>query len=122
MAPHYMWIKSHLLLIAEALENTIQDEVSTVRLRAARCVDAVVHSINMHLLSQSGQKNADFENDVDIAQQFWLKIISILTNELQDPAQIPTIKSIFCDAFSDIGVHIYERLPVSMVKNECHQT
>lgn len=112
MAPHYMWIKSHLLLIAEALENTIQDEVATVRLRAARCLDVVVHSINMHLLSQSSLKNVEFESDVEIALQFWTKILSILTEQLQDSTQNSTTKSIFCDAFSDVGVHVYERLPV----------
>lgn len=112
MAPHYMWIKPHLLLIAEALERTLQDDIQTVQLRAARCLDVVVHSINAHLLSQSNQNNAEFECDVEVALQFWTKIQDILTGKLQVLTLNSAIKSIFCDAYSDIGVHIYERLPV----------
>lgn len=121
MAPHYIWIKSHLLLIAEALENTLQDEIPTVRLRAARCLDVVVHSINTHLLSQSNLKNVDFEADVEVALQFWSKILNILTDQLQDLSQSSAIKSIFCDAFSDIGVHVFERLPVRRQTSQKHR-
>lgn len=112
MAPHYMWIKSHLLLIVDALENTLQDEAPTVRLRAARCLDVVVHSNSSYLLSQNNQKNVEFDIDVEIALQFWTKILDILTEQLQDLSLSSDIKSTFCDAFSDIGVHVYERLPV----------
>lgn len=114
MAPHYIWIKPHLLLIAEALECTLQDDIQTVQLRAARCLDVVVHSINTHLLSQSSQKNTAFECDVEMALQFWSKIQNILTEQLQDLTLNAATKSTFCDAYSDIGVHVYERLPVRM--------
>lgn len=112
MAPHFIWIKPHLLLIAEALERTLQDDIQTIRLRAARCLDVVVHSINTHLLSQSNHKNAEFECDVEMALQFWSKIQNILTEQLQDLTLNSATKSTFCDAYSDIGVHVYERLPV----------
>lgn len=112
MAPHYIWIKPHLLLIAKALECTLQDDIQTVQLRAARCLDVVVHSINTHLLSQSSQKNTAFECDVEMALQFWTKIEAILTEQLQDLTLNAATKSTFCDAYSDIGVHVYERLPV----------
>lgn len=113
MAPHYVWIKGHLLLIAEALESMLQDEIVSVRLRGARCLDVVVHSINTHLLAQSNNKSADFESDMEVALQFWTKMSSILTEQLQDVTQSSAIKSIFCDGYSDIGVHVYERLPVN---------
>lgn len=125
MAPHYVWIKPHLLLVAEALECTLQDDIQTVRLRAARCLDVVVHSINAHLLSQSNQKNTDFECDVEMALQFWSKIQNILTEQLQDSTSNSATKSTFCDAYSDIGVHVYERLPVRAYnqkkKNNLHK-
>lgn len=114
MAPHYIWIKPHLLLIAEALETTLQDEISTVQIRAARCLDVVVHSINTHLLSENNQKNAEFERDVEMALEFWSKILPILTEQLQDLTQNSVTKSIFCNAYSDIGVHVYERLEVDI--------
>lgn len=113
MAPHYTWIRAHLLLIAESLESTLQDEIPSVRLRAARCLDLVVHSINTHLLSQSSTKNADFENDVEIALQFWSKIFTILSDQIEEPTQNSATKSTICDAYSNIGVHVYERLPVN---------
>lgn len=116
MAPHYIWIKPHLLLIAEALECALQDDIQTVQLRAARCLDVVVHSINAHLLSQSNQKNNEFECDVEMALQFWSKIQQILTEQLQDLTLNSATKSTFCDAYSDIGVHVYERLPVRIDK------
>lgn len=115
MAPHYVWIKGHLLLIAEALESMLQDEIDSVRLRGARCLDVVVHSINTHLLSQSNNKSGDFESDMEVALQFWTKMSSILTEQLQDVTQSSAIKSIFCDGYSDIGVHVYERLPVNSI-------
>lgn len=113
MAPHYVWIKPHLILIAEALERTLQDDIQTVRRRAARCLDVVVHSINAYLLSQSNEKNAEFECDVEMALQFWSKIQNIVTEQLQDLTLSAATKSTFCDAYSDIGVHVYERLPVN---------
>lgn len=118
MAPHYIWIKPHLLLIAKALECTLQDDIQTVQLRAARCLDVVVHSINTHLLSQSSQKNTAFECDVEMALQFWTKIEAILTEQLQDLTLNAATKSTFCDAYSDIGVHVYERLPVRVYEHK----
>lgn len=114
MAPHYIWIKPHLLLIAQALENTLQDDIATVRHRAARCLDIVAHSISTHLIAQSNVKSAEFEADVEMALLFWSKMLQIVTEQLQDVEQSATTKSIFCDAYSNIGVHVYERLPVSL--------
>lgn len=114
MAPHHIWIKPHLLLIAQALETTIQDDVPTVRHRAARCLDIVAHSISTHLLSQSNAKSNEFDEDIEMALQFWSKMLDIITQQLQDLEQNATTKSIFCDAFSNIGVHVYERLSVRL--------
>lgn len=117
MAPHFVWIKSHLLLLAEALENTIQDDVSSIRQRTARCMDIIAHSIGNYLLEQSdatSTKNGhEFEEDVQVALRFWTKILPSVTEQLQDVQQSGATKSIFCDVFSNIGVHVYERLPVS---------
>lgn len=114
MAPHYIWIKPHLLLIAQALESKIQDDVATVRHRAARCLDIVAHSISTHLLSQSNVKSNEFEVDIEMALEFWSKMLNIITQQLQDMEQNAATKSIFCDAYSNIGVHVYERLSVRL--------
>lgn len=118
MAPHFVWIKSHLLLVADALENTIQDNVASIRLRTARCMDITVHSIGNYLLEQSDASPAkngnEFEEDVQVALLFWSKILPSVTAQLQDADQSGPTKSIFCDVLSNIGVHVYERLPVSV--------
>lgn len=117
MAPHFVWIKSHLLLVAEALENTIGDDVPSIRQRTARAMDIIAHSIGNYLLEQSdaaSMKNShEFEEDVQVALLFWSKILPSVTDQLQDVQQSAATKSIFCDVFSNIGVHVYERLPVS---------
>lgn len=113
MAPHYVWIKPHLQLIAQALDHTLQDEIPTVRHRAARCLDIMAHSISSHLITQSNAKSSEFEADVEMALLFWSKMLQIITEQLQDLELGSATKSIFCDAYSNIGVHVYERLPVS---------
>lgn len=119
MAPHFVWIKSHLLLLAQALENTIHDEIASIRQRTARCMDIIAHSIGNYLLEQSDaaatKNGSEFEEDVQVALLFWSKILPSVTEQLQNTEreQCGATKSIFCDVFSNIGVHVYERLPVS---------
>lgn len=117
MAPHFVWIKSHLLLLAQALENTINDDVVSIRQRMARCMDIIAHSIGNYLLEQSdastAKNNNEFEEDVQVTLLFWLNVLPSVTEQLQDVDQSFGTKSIFCDVFSNIGVHVYERLPVS---------
>lgn len=117
MASHFVWIKSHLLLVAEALEHTIHDDIASIRQRTARCMDIIVHSIGNYLLEQSDASTAsngnEFDADVEMALAFWSKILPGVTEQLQDVKQFGATKSIFCDVFSNIGVHVYERLAVS---------
>lgn len=118
MAPHFVWIKAHLLLLSQALENTIHDDVASVRQRTARCMDIIAHSIGNYLLEQSDASAArmgtEFEDDVELALLFWSKILPSVTEQLQDADQSGATKSIFCDVFSNIGVHVYERMSVRM--------
>lgn len=116
MAPHFVWIKSHLLLLAQALDNTIHDDIPSIRQRTARCMDIIAHSIGNYLLEQSDKNGGEFEEDVQVALLFWSTILPSVTEQLQDVDQSGVTKSIFCDVFSNIGVHVYERLPVSVPK------
>lgn len=110
MAPHFQWIRPHLLLIAKALQNTINNEHPTIQQRTALCLDIVAHSTSMYLVSSPSDEL------MEMALQFWLALLPIVTQQLQDDKQIPTTKSTLCDAFSNIGVHVYERLTVSQVR------
>lgn len=112
MAGHFTWIKPHLNLIVQALENTLQDDVATVRHQAARCLDVIANGIGTHLIKQSNQ--SDFENDIDRALEFWSKMIPIISQQLYDLDQRRQTRWTFCDAYSNIGVHVYERLTVSI--------
>lgn len=116
MAPHYIWIKPHLILISQALENAFLDDIPSVCQRAARCLDVITHSINAYLLSQSAINANDFEQDTENALIFWIKMLQSITAQLQDINQNVITKSIFCDVLSNIGVNIYERLSVSLTK------
>lgn len=111
MAAHFTWIKSHLNLIAQALENTLQDDVATVRHQAARCLDVIANGISTYLVKQSNQ--SDFESDIDVALEFWSKMLPIISQQLNDLDQRRQTRWTFCDAYSNIGVHVYERLAVS---------
>lgn len=113
MASHLNWIKQHLQLIAQALENTLQDDVATVRHQAARCLDVIANSISTYLVNQSHNKTNDFETDVELALAFWSKMFPIITQQLQDLEQKSRTRWTFCDAYSNIGVHVYERLTVN---------
>lgn len=112
MAPHFIWLKSHLLLISQALENSLQDDVASIRQRAARCMDIIAHSISTYLMAQNSNKLSEFDDDIEVALLFWTKMLQSIMEQLQDSEQIAGTKSIFCDVFSNIGVHVYERLPV----------
>lgn len=120
MAPHFVWIRSHLLLLSQALENTIHDDIASIRQRTARCMDIIAHSIGNYLLEQSDASAAkmgtEFEDDVEMALLFWSKILPSVTEQLQymGDDQSGATKSIFCDVFSNIGVHVYERMSVSV--------
>lgn len=120
MAPHFVWIKSHLLLLSQALENTIHDDIASIRQRTARCMDIIAHSIGNYLLEQSDAAAAttgtEFEEDVEVALLYWSKILPSVTEQLQNMGddQSGATKSIFCDVFSNIGVHVFERMSVSV--------
>lgn len=112
MSSHFDWIKSHLVMIADALRNSMKDEVTTVRQRSARCMDIVAHSTSNSLLNQSANKSPDFDENVDMAISFWTEILRSITEQLQSEDIEGVTKSVYCDALSDIGVCVYERLPV----------
>lgn len=113
MASQFIWIKSHLMLVAQALENTLQDDIASVRHQATRCLDIIANSISTHLVAQSHNKTQNFECDVDLSLEFWSKMFPIITQQLQDLEQTPRTRWTFCDAYSNIGVHVYERLAVN---------
>lgn len=112
MSSHFDWIKLHLKPISQALKNSMKDEVVTICQRSARCMDNIAHSISNALLNQSTNKNPDLDDNVDLAINFWSEMLSSITEQLQSEQVESVTKSVYCDALSDIGVCVYERLSV----------
>lgn len=112
MSSHFDWIKMQLKPISQALKNSMNDEVATVCQRSARCMDNIAHSISNALLNQSANKNPDFDDNVNLAIGFWAEILQNITEQLQSESVEGITKSVYCDALSDIGVCVYERLSV----------
>lgn len=45
---------------------------------------------------------------------FWLEMLPALTEQIQNIEQNPVVRTMCCDAMGDVGVHVYEKLPVSI--------
>lgn len=103
LAPHFLLLKDHLTLVAQALEISFRDSIPEIRLYAGRNLDVIGHSINTHLLTES--------TDVALCLNFWILILPSVTNQIQDSEQSASLKAICCDALANIGVHVFERLP-----------
>lgn len=109
------WVISHLDLIAIALRRSMADEEAAIQLRAARCLDVIANAINIHLLAQSTLRNAHFDEYMRNCLTFWNEMMPCIAAELQGLDKNAALKSILCDACSNIGVHVFERLDVSSV-------
>lgn len=99
-------MKQHLPLISEALKNGFDD--NELILYAVRCLDVIGYSMNTYLLTNA--INADYLN---ICLQFWLTMLPCITKQIQDPNQPVALKIVCCDTLSNIGIHVFERLPVN---------
>lgn len=112
MVRHIDWVANDLDLVATALQRTLNDDDTSIQLCAAQCVDTITNAINLRLLALSNQSNAAFDELLHLCFGFWVKMIPSMGECLQDWNQSTTLKSTLCDAFSNIGVHIFERLEV----------
>lgn len=127
MGRQFILIADHLHLVSAALENVFNDGNSDIRLHTAKCLDVVGHSINTHLI-ETGKclqwkyfsifNNLEFFEDgsnsheVNECLKFWLTMIPKVIDQIQIESNEANVKSVCCDALSNIGVHVYERLPV----------
>lgn len=110
MAPHFVLLKNHLPVIVNALVSTFNDKSWEIRLHAAKCFDTIGHSMGVYLLEE-GQYHRE---DVNFCLQFWLDMIPIVIDKINDTEQQTSMKAVCCDSLSNIGVVLYERLPVCL--------
>lgn len=112
MSRHFHWIKDDLELIADALQLALIHEEAHIQLRAARCLDVIANTINVFLLSQNNNRDADFDDYIQKGLQFWKKILPHMIEKFQGDDQSEMVKTVLCDACANIGVHMFERFEV----------
>uniref|UniRef100_A0A1A9VP31 HEAT repeat-containing protein 6 n=1 Tax=Glossina austeni TaxID=7395 RepID=A0A1A9VP31_GLOAU len=107
MCGHFFLFSTHLSQICEALQESLHDILSDIRLYAARCIDSCVYQIGKHIeiCGASQSKVQDFDH-------FWSRILpNIISHLRSDSNELPAIKVCLCDVLSNIGIVMFERLP-----------
>lgn len=107
LAPHFLLLKDHLELIEIALEKSLSDSQAEIRLYTAKTLDTIGHSMSAYLI----EKAAGDTDELSVCVNFWLKILPSVIQKIQGQTQNPALKVSLCDFMSNIGIHIFERLP-----------
>lgn len=109
MSAHFTLLKNHLQLIAAALINSFSDIVPDIQLYGAKVIDALGQAINNHLVTEDSVKLEEFTTFYD----FWQSIIPHVLQQIQNLNLNSKQRAACCDCMANIGVYIYEKLPVS---------
>ncbi len=131
IATHFELIKNCLLEIAVAINNSFTSECLEIRMHAVKCLDVVGYWINMYFTNESESfffsrtlyvpctlntvNVTEVTNKSDIASclSFWSSVMPKVIEQIQHNNDVAALKSICCDALSNIGSHIFERLAVN---------
>ncbi|XP_011187082.1 HEAT repeat-containing protein 6 [Zeugodacus cucurbitae] len=109
MAIHFeLFLKDNLEKITAVMEDTIHDGQVEVRLCGSKFLDACVYQMNLFL-----QNNCNNDNICSF-KCFWIRILSIITNQMSREKESTAVKIALCDAISNIGPVIFENLPESI--------
>uniref|UniRef100_A0A1B0GBC3 HEAT repeat-containing protein 6 n=1 Tax=Glossina morsitans morsitans TaxID=37546 RepID=A0A1B0GBC3_GLOMM len=109
MCGHFFLFSTHLSQICEALQESLHDILSDIRLYAARCIDSCVYQIGRHIEICGASQSVvqDFDH-------FWSRILpNIISHLRSDSNELPAIKVCLCDVLSNIGIVMFERFPHS---------
>lgn len=52
-------------------------------------------------------------DELNTSVDFWVTMLPIVTEQIQDMQQNTSLRTICCDALGNLGVHVFEKLPVS---------
>ncbi|XP_053673050.1 HEAT repeat-containing protein 6 [Anopheles nili] len=107
MSSHYSLLADHLPSVAQALINTFGDPLAEIKLYAGRLLDLLGHAIHTSLLL----KDKIDEEKLKVAVTFWITIIPTVTEQIQNVNLVANLRSVYCDALGNVGVHIYEKFP-----------
>lgn len=53
------------------------------------------------------------QEELNASVDFWVTMLPIVTEQIQDIQQNASLRGICCDALGNLGVHVFEKLPVS---------
>lgn len=107
MATHYYLLEKYLSQISTALKLRIADPNMEICHSAAKCLDALGHGISQHLANYTTLNQDAVVGPVN----FWLEILPVVVEQIQNSTQSSLLRSVYCDALANIGVHVFERLP-----------
>ncbi|KAI9581843.1 HEAT repeat-containing protein 6 [Glossina fuscipes] len=109
MCGHFFLFSTHLSQICEALQESLHDILSDIRLYAARCIDSCVYQIGRYIEIFGASQSVVQEFD-----HFWSRILpNIISHLRSDSNELPAIKVCLCDVLSNIGIVMFERFPHS---------
>lgn len=106
MATHFYLLENYLLDISSALKISISNPNTEIRHSAAKCLDSLGHAISQHLINRSSTNSDVVVGPVN----FWLDILPLVIEQIQDNNQSSLLRSVYCDVLANIGVHVFERL------------
>ncbi|XP_055605953.1 HEAT repeat-containing protein 6 [Uranotaenia lowii] len=107
MTSHYSLLVDHLPLVGAALEKSFRDNISEIKLYSGRVLDLLGHAINTSLLLKVSIDTNELGNSV----AFWMAILPVVTEQIQEIQENPSMRAICCDALGNVGIHVYEKLP-----------
>jgi HEAT repeat-containing protein 6 len=110
MSPHFHLLQHHLPFVAEALKKSFNDPSFDIKLYAGRVLDVLGHTMSNYLLDHKTDRKPD---DVNVCLKFWLDLFPVVTQVIQNDGNSAALRTICCDALGNIGVEVFERLPVS---------
>lgn len=99
----------HVILIAKALENSLLDKYTELRLHAGRAVDFLGPAMDRYF-GENG------EQATGRGVQFWLILLNGPLIALLQDEKSAILRAVGCDCLGSIGAKVFERLPVSKIK------
>lgn len=108
MTNHFPLLRHNLHWIAQAITVSLKDAYEKCHLFAIRAIDYMGHAMNQNL-TLTPHTSPHFVSDLNEGIAFWADVLPDLSEHIQKPNLV--IRSLGCDAISNVGAHIYEKLP-----------
>ncbi|KAJ8953878.1 hypothetical protein NQ318_019118 [Aromia moschata] len=98
---------SHITHIIRAIDISLSDRYTDLRLHAGRAVDFIGQAMNKYV----GSEDAGNVISMEQCLLFWQTLLNGSLIELLQSEQFPILRAVGCDCLGSIGPHIFEQLP-----------